>query len=172
MKKTNLNESTIKNYWNKNKELLKAKLIANNDGLISDLQKRHPGKDIDEQLYQLFKGDVVTFAQYDNISVRKAIKKTLNTRAFKSQEEFYQESVYNEIKQNKQYYHDLRSFFRDTKGRFTNITMPKYQGKVVIGNTEFSKYAFSNNGAMLYYYTSQSPSSSNYSTILTSENYV
>lgn len=172
MKKTNLNESVIKNYWNKNKEFLKAKLIAHNEGLISDIQKRHPGKDVDEQLYQLFKGDVITFAQYDNISVTKAIKKTINTRAFKSQEEFYQESVYNEIKQNKQYYRDLRKFFKDTKGRFTKITMPQYQGKVVIGNTEFSKYAFSNNGAMLYYYTAQSPSSPAYSTILTAENYV
>ena len=171
MRKTTLNESLIRKYWDRNKDTLKSKLIANNEGIISDITKRHPGQDVDEQLYRLFKGDVETFAEYDNLSTRAAIKKTVNTRAFKSQEEFYQESVYNEIKQNKQTYRELRNFFRDAQGKFTTITMPQYKGKVEINNVEYSKYAFSNNGAVIYYYTSQSPSSSNYSAFLTKENY-
>lgn len=173
MRKITLNESLIRKYWDKNKDTLKSKLIANNEGIISDITKRHPGQDVDEQLYRLFKGDVETFAEYDNLSTRAAIKKTVNTRAFKSQEEFYQESVYNEIKQNKQIYRELRNFFRKEQGRFAEITMPQYKGKVEINNIEYSKYAFTNsyNGAVIYYYTSQSPSSSLYSAFLTKENY-
>lgn len=106
-----------------------------------------------------------------NETARQAIKKRLNSRVYKSQADFYAESLKEELLKNREEYNKVRDFYRDKGGRFTKWGTPIYAGKVEINNMEYSKYKYLQGGQIIYVYTSQSPKSEKYNMFVSTENY-
>ena len=154
----------IETYWNRHSE-----------EIITKINKQNPrtaAKGYTKQDYkEFFFEDVKTRMEEHNETARQAIKKRLNSRVYKSQADFYAESLKEELLKNREEYNKVRDFYRDKSGRFTKWGKPIYAGKVEINNMEYSKYKYLQGGQIIYVYTSQSPKSEKYNMFVSTENY-
>ena len=153
----------IEKYWNRHSE-----------ELINKINKQNPKtaeKGFTKQDYkEFFFEDVKTRMEEYSESAKEAIKKRLASRVYKSQTEFYAESLKDELLKNREEYNKVRDFYR-LKGKFIKWGTPIYAGKVEINNMEYSKYRYLKDGQVIFVYTTQSPKSDNYHIFVSTTDY-
>lgn len=175
MKKKNLRKSSIYEY-------VEAKLDKNEGEILQKIRKNNPDRFKDapkDYIIKTVANEVkLNMSEYEE-SVAKAFQRYTRSRAVKTQAEFYIEGLKREIKESESQekgtdtkWKQLLNFYRDKKGHFAPITNVNYMGTVDIQGTLWKQYRFINPmGMVMYFYSTQSPKTESYESMLTKVNY-
>lgn len=167
-------DEKIAEYWKKHRFELKQKMISiNKDLLVMQRDRGWTDRQLGNRLRKMFVENVKQRISVGGLTVKKAIKSELNSRAYKTQAEQYQEFIMANIKKEPRAGRQVRRFFRDSRGRFVKVQPPTYLGKVEINGTKYSCYSFTNKitGKNMFFYQSRYPKAENYSAFLSEEYY-
>ena len=163
-------------------EYVEIKLNQNEGALLQKIRKNNPDRFADAPKSYIIKtvsNEVkLNMSEYDE-SLSKAFQRYTRSRAVKTQSEFYIEGLKAEIKGSELQikgvetkWKRLQNFYRDKKGRFLKITNVTYMGNVEINKTMWKQYRFINPmGMVMYFYSTQSPKTESYESMLTEKNY-
>lgn len=163
-------------------EYIKIKLNQNEGEILNKIKKNNPDRFADapnEYIYKTVAREVKqNMSDYDE-SVAKAFQRYTRSRAVKTQAEFYIEGLKSEIMGSEMQtkgvetnWKKLQNFYRDKKGHFTAIKNVTYMGTVEYNKTTWKQYRFINPlGEVMYFYSTQSPKSEFYESMLTEKNY-
>lgn len=138
------------------------------------LKNLYEGKDY-EGLRRVIRNEVKVYLLHnDDFTVKQAVEAFRRSRAYVSQEDFYSDSIKQELKNLGVYRNMVNTETYDKtrkKGTFNKISDVKYKGYATIDGISYRKYAFKSNGRQFYVYTNLSPKSENYKPLITKENY-
>lgn len=153
---------------------LTAFMKINREKLLEEYKKHNDFYKSDKDILKGIRANIVQFRTEDNYTtMKKAIKRELNTRAFKSQSEFYRESIMKNINGNDEIKYQIRELSRDERGHFGKTPDAQFHGTVTINNTQYTKYQFLNKstGKIGFIYESNSPKADNYNIFFSQVDY-
>ena len=163
-------------------EYVEIKLNQNEGDLLQKIRKNNPDRFADAPKSYIIKtvsNEVKLNMSEYNESLAKAFKRYNRSRGVKTQSEFYIEGVKAEIKGSELQtkgvetkWKRLQNFYRDKKGHFAPINNVNYMGNVEINGAMWKQYRFINPmGMVMYFYSTQSPKTDSYESMLTETNY-